>query len=63
MFVGPHGSSELERLTISQLSRLANAVVEERHKPTRVIVFDEITMLLPGGKLCRENPISARGAK
>jgi hypothetical protein len=63
VLVGPHGSSELQRLTISQLFWLAITGVKERRKLTRVIVFDESAMLQPGGKLCRGNPMSARGAK
>lgn len=63
VFVGPHCSSEQERLTISQLPRLAKAAVKERHKMTEVIVFDENPMLLSRRKLCRENPMSARGMK
>jgi hypothetical protein len=45
------------------LLRLANAVMGERHELTEGIALDESAMLLSRGKLCRVNPMSARGAK
>jgi hypothetical protein len=43
--------------------RLAKAVMEESPGLIKGIIFDESMMLLSRGKLCRENPMSARGAK
>jgi hypothetical protein len=43
--------------------RLAKAFVRERRKLIEGIIFDESMMLLSRGKLCRVNPMSARGAK
>jgi hypothetical protein len=45
------------------LPRLAKAALEEKHKLIEVIELDESAMLLSRGKLCRANPMSARGVK
>jgi len=37
--------------------------MKKRHSGWWVIKLDESEMLFPGGKPCRENPISARGMK
>jgi hypothetical protein len=37
--------------------------MKERLRLIKGIIFDEDMMLLSRGKLCRDNPMSARGAK
>jgi hypothetical protein len=37
--------------------------MKKKHRGLRVIKLEESAMLFPGGKPCRENPISARGMK
>jgi hypothetical protein len=37
--------------------------MKKKHRGLRVIKLEESAMLFPGGKPCRENPISTRGMK